>query len=82
MFGLQIIYVIENNMYFLKSLIRLMKKLIVEYHKGFILGPLLFLMYINDLSNVSSLFLLYADDTNMFVSGKSTGNRICLINTE
>ena len=33
MFGLQIIYTTENNMYLLTSLIRLIRKLIVEYHK-------------------------------------------------
>ena len=36
------------------------------------LGPLLFIICINDLSNVSNhmMFLLFADDTNIFVSGK------------
>ena len=33
MFGLQIIYTTENYMYLLTSLIRLMRKLIVEYQK-------------------------------------------------
>ena len=49
-----------------------------------ILGPLLFIMYINDLSNVSSLLfsLLYADDTNIFVTGKNIENLICLVNIE
>ena len=40
--------------------------------QGFILGPLLFIIYINDLSNVCNhmMSLLFADDTNLFVSGK------------
>ena len=38
-----------------------------------ILGPLLFLMYINDLYNVcqESVPILFADDTNLFYSGSS-----------
>ena len=37
------------------------------------LGPLLFLLYINDISRCSDLglFILFADDTNIFVEGHS-----------
>ena len=40
--------------------------------QGSILGPILFILYINDMCNVSTLLkpILFADDTNLFYSGK------------
>jgi hypothetical protein len=52
--------------------------------QGSILGPLLFLLYINDMANISSVIfpILFADDTNLFITGKSLSEIIHILNIE
>ena len=52
--------------------------------QGSILGPLLFIIYVNDIGNISNLLfnIMYADDTSVLLSGKKLNDLICLLNKE
>ena len=44
------------------------------------MGPLLFLLYVNDIANVSTSLLpiSFADDTNVFLTGKNVDQNLSL----
>ena len=52
--------------------------------QGFILGPLLFLLYVNDLKNVFSVLdpIIFADNTNLFYTHSNIQKLFSIMNEE
>lgn len=78
-------YLSDRNQYVSNSNFKSsLKHITTGVPQGSILGPLLFILYINDLPNCSSLcsFTLYADDTSLIYSGIDINSIISDINTD
>ena len=52
--------------------------------QGSVLGPLLFLIYVNDITNIieNSKISMYADDTVIYISNRNLDNAIALIQSD
>jgi len=60
------------------------KNIICGVPQGSILGPTLFILYVNDMCNVSNLLkcILFADDTNLFYSGTDIDEMCTIVSGE
>ena len=78
-------YLCSRKQYvFLNGQSSTMRPVVCGVPQGSILGPLLFLLYINDIATCSDIlnFILFAGDTNLFYSNKDLSKLILIVNWE
>jgi hypothetical protein len=78
-------YLSDRQQYVLFNGVQSSKKIITHgVPQGSVLGPLLFLLYINDITCCSKLlhFILFADDTNILCYNQCLSTLLNIVNTE
>ena len=77
--GLQVTYQIENS-----DKQANIENIRCRIPQGSILGPLLFLIFVNDLHKVTKYLdpIMFADDTNLFYSHKNIKTLFQIVNSE
>ena len=71
-------------MYFITPANPIIKNILLGVAQGSIFGPLLFILYVNDITNTSNVleFVLFADDTTITYSHSDVMSKFDMINSE